>query len=200
MKTISLIFHMLQGCCPGLSVVIDHLNGYVGDLHLEFRWEAQTEEIRFESHESGRTQPQRTKREEDQVWELEETSTLRQRPREMSGCRKLREIERMTHRGQARINSPDRSNPQGQTWQRMSRLYKHRRMPMEFISNLVKCQCRQVSWGGEREIRKQKSNVDNFLKKLGYVKENYKAFASSGSQVKTFLKMGEIWPCFYTRR
>ena len=141
MKTISLIFHMLQGCCSGLSMLIDYLNGYVGDLHLEFRWEAQTEKIRFESHESGRTQPQRTKKEEDQVWELEETSTLRQRPREMSGCRKLREIERMTHRGQARINSSDRSNPQGQTWQRRSRLYKHRRMPMEFIGNLVKCQC-----------------------------------------------------------
>ena len=93
MKTISLIFHMLQGCCSGLSMLIDYLNGYVGDLHLEFRWEAQTEKIRFESHESGRTQPQRTKKEEDQVWELEETSTLRQRPREMSGCRKLREIE-----------------------------------------------------------------------------------------------------------
>ena len=147
MKTISLIFHMLQGCCSGLSMLIDYLNGYVGDLHLEFRWEAQTEKIRFESHESGRTQPQRTKKEEDQVWELEETSTLRQRPREMSGCRKLREIERMTHRGQARINSSDRSNPQGQTWQRRSRLYKHRRMPMEFIGNLVKCQCRQVGWG-----------------------------------------------------
>ena len=42
------------------------------------------------------------------------------------------------------------------------------------------------------EIRKQKRNVDNFLKKLGYVKENEKAFASSGSQVKTFLKMGEM--------
>lgn len=39
---------------------------------------------------------------------------------------------------------------------------------------------------GEKQVRKQKRNVDNSSKKRGYVEENDKALASSRHQVKKY--------------
>lgn len=84
------------------------------------------------------------KRKQGQVWQPEKNSnTKRETWRNEWLERDEGNQKRMAHRSQGRTNSPDRRDPQGQSLQGKSRIYKHRRLPikfsnMEFISNLSK--------------------------------------------------------------